>query len=119
MAWYEKITGDLGAKKQWRDYKQRVHALPEPYRQTATALERYLLNLGPSSDTDALVRMVTDLADLLEQAAADHTPVRELVGSDPVAFAEEFMANYGDGSWIGRERSRLTRAIDDAAGAQP
>lgn len=118
MAWYEKIIGDLSAKKQWRDYRQRVHALPEPYRQTAGALERYLLNLGPTNDTDNLIRMVGDLADLLEQAAAARTPVRDLVGADPVTFVEEFMANYGDGSWIGRERARLTRAIDEAARAQ-
>lgn len=118
MAWYEKIIGDLSAKKQWRDYKQRVHALPEPYRQTGAALERYLLNLGPTNDADGLIRMVSDLADLLEQAAAAQTPVRDLVGADPVVFAEEFMANYGDGSWIGRERARLTRTIDEAARQQ-
>jgi DNA-binding ferritin-like protein (Dps family) len=44
--------------------------------------------------------------------------VRDLVGTDPVVFAEEFMANYGDGSWIGRERTRLARAIDEAARQQ-
>ncbi|WP_285135661.1 DUF1048 domain-containing protein [Microbacterium sp. lyk4-40-TSB-66] len=118
MAWYEKIIGDLSAKKQWRECRQRVHALPQPYRQTAIALERYLLTLGPTEDTDGLIRMVSDLAELLEQGAADRTPIRDLVGEDPVVFAEEFMANYGDGSWIGRERARLTRAIDEAARSQ-
>lgn len=115
MAWYEKIIGDLSAKKNWRDYRRRVNALPEPYRKVAGALERYLLNLGPTDDTDGLIRMVGDLADLMEQAAADHTAVADLVGEDPVAFAEEFMASYGDGGWIGRERARLTRAINEAA----
>ncbi|MEV7693278.1 DUF1048 domain-containing protein [Microbacterium sp. NPDC089189] len=118
MAWYEKIIGDLSAKKRWHEYRRRVEALPAPYRQTAAALERYLLNLGPTSDSDSLMRMVGDLADLLEQGAAAETPLRELVGEDPVAFAEEFMANYGDGSWIGRERARLTRTIDEAARSQ-
>lgn len=118
MAWYEKIIGDLGAKKQWREYRRRLDALPDPYRQAGRALERYVLNLGPTSDGDALIRMVTDLADLLEQAAADGTPVRALTGEDPSVFAEEFMANYGDGSWIGRERARLARAIDEAARTQ-
>ncbi|WP_278103318.1 DUF1048 domain-containing protein [Microbacterium proteolyticum] len=115
MAWYEKIIGDLGAKKQWREYRRRLDALPAPYRQAGRALERYVLNLGPSDDSDALIRMVTDLADLLEQAAAAETPIRDLTGADPSVFAEEFMANYGDGSWIGRERARLARAIDEAA----
>lgn len=118
MAWYEKIIGDLGAKKQWREYRRRLDALPGPYRQAGRALERYVLNLGPSDDSDALIRMVTDLADLLEQAAAAQTPIRDLTGAEPSVFAEEFMANYGDGSWIGRERARLARAIDEAAQSQ-
>ncbi|MCG7418472.1 MULTISPECIES: DUF1048 domain-containing protein [Microbacterium] len=118
MAWYEKIIGDLSAKKQWREYRRRLEALPAPYRQAGRALERYVLNLGPTEDSDALIRMVTDLADLLEQAAAADTPIRDLTGPEPAAFAEEFMANYGDGSWIGRERARLARSIDEAARSQ-
>lgn len=118
MAWYEKILGDLSAKKQWREYRRRLTALPEPYRRTAAALERYLLNRGPTNNTESLIRMVTDLVDLLEQGAADRTPVRDLVGEDPAAFAEEFMANYGDDSWIGRERARLTQAVDEASRTQ-
>jgi DNA-binding ferritin-like protein (Dps family) len=118
MAWYEKIVGDLSAKKQWREYRRRLDALPEPYRRTAAALERYLLNLGPTNKTESLMRMVTDLVDLLEQGAADRTPVRDLVGEDPAGFAEEFMANYGDDSWIGRERARLAQAVDEASRTQ-
>lgn len=118
MAWYEKIIGDLSAKKQWREYRRRLDALPEPYRRTAAALERYLLNLGPTNNTESLMRMVTDLVDLLEQGAADRTPVRDLVGKDPAGFAEEFMSNYGDDSWIGRERTRLAQAVDEASRTQ-
>ncbi|WP_433775311.1 DUF1048 domain-containing protein [Microbacterium sp. gxy059] len=55
-----------------------------------------------------------DLADLFEQASADGTPVREVVGDDPVDFAESFAANYGEAGWIGRERRRLNEAIDRA-----
>ena len=57
-----------------------------------------------------------DLADLFEQAAADGTPVREIVGEDPVEFAEAFLRNYPAGHWITRERDRLTRSIQQAAG---
>ena len=51
-----------------------------------------------------------------EQAAASGTPVREIVGEDPVEFAEAFLRNYPQGQWIVRERERLTSAIDSAAG---
>ena len=42
--------------------------------------------------------MFEDLADLFEQGAADGTPIREIVGEDPVEFAETFSQNYADGS---------------------
>lgn len=116
MAWYEKIVGDLGDKKRYRAYKARVKRLPEPYRQTTAALERYLLYLGPSDDGASLVAMLDDLGDLMEQSAAAGTPVRDVVGSDPVAFAETFMANYGGGSWIRKEQRRLSQAIEAAEG---
>jgi DNA-binding ferritin-like protein (Dps family) len=114
MAWYEKITGPLEDKKRYREYRARVKALPEPYRLAGLAIERYVLNLGPTSDSERMLQMLDDLVDMLEQHAAAETPMRDVVGSDPVAFAEEFMANYGDGSWIGKERARLKKSIDEA-----
>lgn len=112
--WIEKITGDLSDKKKYREYKSRVKALPDGYRQTANALERYLMYLGPSNNGPTLIAMLGDLADLMEQTVADHVPIRDLVGENPVEFAEAFMANYDGGSWIRSERDRLTHAIDEA-----
>ena len=60
--------------------------------------------------------MLEDLADLFEQSAADGTPIREIVGEDPVEFAETFLQNYSEGQWINKERERLTKAIDRASG---
>ena len=114
MAWYEKILGDLGDKKRYREYRQRVKNLPPAYRDTTLALERYLLHLGPSDQGRSLVTMLDDLADLMEQNSAAGTPVRDVVGADPVEFAELFMANYEGGSWIRSERARLVKAVDEA-----
>ena len=44
--------------------------------------------------------MFDDLADLFEQSAASDTPVREIVGEDPVEFVEAFLRNYPEGGWI-------------------
>jgi DNA-binding ferritin-like protein (Dps family) len=60
--------------------------------------------------------MLEDLADLFEQSAANGTPIREIVGEDPVEFAETFLQNYSEGQWINKERERLTKAINSAAG---
>ncbi|MFI6595518.1 DUF1048 domain-containing protein [Nonomuraea sp. NPDC050536] len=111
----EMVTGPLEDKKRYRLYKARVAQLPASYRTAVEALDRYMGYFGPG-DAESLLAMLDDLADLFEQSAADGTPVREIVGEDPVEFAEAFLRNYPGGSWIRRERERLTKAIDRVAG---
>jgi DNA-binding ferritin-like protein (Dps family) len=103
-------------KKRYRQYKRRIEALPPDYRAAVKAMERYTYHLGGMGDGESILTMLDDLADLFESAAADGTPVREVVGDDPVEFAEAFLRNYPAGSWITRERDRLARAIDDIDG---
>jgi len=114
MSWIEKLTGPLDDKKAYRRYKERAKALPAPYRTAVDGLDRYIMYAGGISDGTTLVRMVDDLATLFETAAADGTPVRDIVGDDPVAFAEDFLSTYRDGQWIKKERTRLAEAIDRA-----
>lgn len=106
----------IGEKRQWRQYKARIKQLPANYRTAIDALERYLMYFGGITKGDILVSMLEDLADLFEQSAANGTPIREIVGEDPVEFAETFLQNYSEGQWINKERDRLTNAIERAAG---
>ena len=114
--WIEALTGSLEQKKQYRQYKARIEALPEPYRTAAKAFERYLMYNGGITDGDAdmMITMLGDFADLWERAATDGTPVRTVVGDDPVEFADAFAEAYAGKRWIDKERARLTKAIDDA-----
>jgi DNA-binding ferritin-like protein (Dps family) len=114
--WIELVTGSLEKKKQYRQYKARIKQLPANYRTAAEAVERYLMYAGGIAKGDVVVRMYGDLVDLFEESAANKTPIRAVVGEDPVEFVETFIANYSDGSWINKERDRLIRAIDRAAG---
>ena len=79
-------------------------------------MERYTNYLGGLCDGASIPSMLDDLADLFEQGAADGTPVREIVGEDPVEFVEAFVRNYPEGQWRIRERERLISAIARAAG---
>ena len=112
--WIETLTGSLEQKKQWRQYKARIEALEEPYRGAAKAVERYIMYAGGITDGDTAVQMFADFADLWERAAVDGTPVHEIVGDDPVEFAEAFTQAYGGTQWIDKERARLNKAIRDA-----
>jgi DNA-binding ferritin-like protein (Dps family) len=109
------ISKVVGEKGQWREYKARARQLPPSYRTALDALERYLNYFGTGGDGTA---MYADLIDLFEQGAANGTPIREIVGEDPVEFIETFVRNYPKGQWIIRERERLINAIDRAAGEE-
>ncbi|WBU36961.1 DUF1048 domain-containing protein [Homoserinibacter sp. YIM 151385] len=113
--WIEKIIGPLDQKKQYRQSQARIEALPAPYAAAAKAVQRYLTYSGGIVDGETLVQLNVDHADLWERAAADGTSVRDIVGEDPVGFAEDFARAYQGRQWIDKERTRLTDAIDRAA----
>lgn len=116
--WIEALTGSLEQKKQYRQAVARTGALPEPYRGGAKAMQRYLMYYGGVTDGETLVTMIVDLADLWERAATDGTPVHDIVGDDPVEFAETFAQAYSGDRWIDKERARLARAFDDVTGEE-
>jgi DNA-binding ferritin-like protein (Dps family) len=117
--WIEIVTGPLEQKKQYRQHKARMNALPEPHRAAATALDRYLMYYAGVTDGDTLVTMLGDAVDLWERAAVDGTSVRAIVGDDPVAFAEDFANAYSGTKWLDTERTRLVKAIEDAERGEP
>ena len=104
----------IGDKRRWREHKARTAKLPPNYHAAIEALERYLMYFGAIAEGDTMMAMLDDLADLFEQSASDGTPIRDIVGDDPVEFAETFLENYSEGRWINKERERLVKAIDRA-----
>lgn len=108
------ITKMIEQKRRWWQYKARKERLPADYHAAMDALERYLMYCGGGGGT----AMFEDLIDLFEQSAASRTPIREIVGEDPVEFIETFARNYSKDSWMVRERERLTGAIERAVGEQ-
>ena len=112
--WIELVTGPLEQKKQYRQYKARIEGLAEPYGTVAKALQRYFMYYAGITDGETSLKMFDDFADLWERAAADGTPVRAIVGDDPVEFAETFADAYAGKQWIDKERDRLSKAIEDA-----
>lgn len=109
------MTRLIGDKKRWWAYKRRAAALPLNHRTALAGIERYLMYAGGvDDDAERMFQMFEDLADLFEQAAAAGTPVRDVVGADPVEFVEVFKENYGVARWIGKEQRRLIETVDRA-----
>ena len=101
----------IDEKKRYRRYKARTARLPASYHTAIDALERYLMYFGPGKGYE-LMLILEDLADLFDESAASETPIRAIVGDDPVEFAEAFRRNYPVGQWLVREQERLTKAIE-------
>ena len=113
--WIETVTGSLEQKRQYKQYRVRIDALPEPYGTVAKALQRYFMySGGVTTEGETALKMFDDFAELWERAAADGTPVRAIVGDDPVEFAETFAQSYIGKHWTDKERARLTKAVEDA-----
>lgn len=113
--WIETVTGSLEQKRQYKRYRARIDALPEPYGSVAKAVQRYFMYFGGvTTDSETVLKMFHDFADLWERAVADGTPVRAIVGDDPVEFAETFAQAYVGKHWTDKERARLIKAVEDA-----
>jgi DNA-binding ferritin-like protein (Dps family) len=106
-----KLAKVIGDKRRWREYRARVKPLPPDYRAAVDAIERYLMHFGPM-DGDSAASLLEDVADLFEQAAADGTSIRQIVGEDPVEFVEALIQNYSKGGYVDRERERLVAAME-------
>jgi DNA-binding ferritin-like protein (Dps family) len=118
--WYEVVVGSLQQKKQYRQLRNRIEALPEPYRAAAKAIHRYFMYNGSTViEGDTAITMMSDFTELWERAVEDATPVRAIVGDDPVEFADSFAEAYTGKRWIDKERARLTEAIAQAEREQP
>lgn len=109
-----KLVGD---KRRWRQCQARVRALPPAYRTAVAGIERYLMYFG-AVDGDSAASVFEDVVDLFEQAAADRTPVRDVVGNEPAEFVDALVANYEPGGYVARERARLNDAIARAEAEQ-
>jgi DNA-binding ferritin-like protein (Dps family) len=113
------IAKVIGPKRRWRQYKARVKELPPDYRTAVEAVQRYMMHFVPT-DGDSNASMFEDLADLFEQAVADGTPIREIVGEDPVEFVEAFVQNYSEGGYVpARAKKQLSDAITRAGEEEP
>jgi DNA-binding ferritin-like protein (Dps family) len=109
------ISKMIADKKRYRAHIARIRRFPANYRTAIEALERYLMYFGGISDVNLAATMLDDLGDLFEQSAADATPIRAIVGDDPIEFVETFLQNYSEGRWINKERERLIKAIDSVS----
>lgn len=85
------IRDVIEGKKQWRAHVARVKALPSDYRVVYEEIQKYYFKVGPVGIEGGT--LLPGLVEFFEQGAADGKSVRQLVGEDVAAFADELIAD--------------------------
>jgi hypothetical protein len=101
------IARMIDQRRRYRRYKKLRSSFPQA---TARRSMPSSGTCGSSHQARETVccRSWRTLPTFFEQSAASRTPIRDVVGEDPVEFAETFIQNYPQNLWINRERERLT-----------
>lgn len=108
-----KNKGWTEQRSRYKQYKHRTEQLPIDYRNVVEALERYIEFFGPDKG-DGLLSILEDLIGIFEQGIENNVSIRNIVGDEPVEFAETLLQKYPQGTWVVRERDRLTDAVTQA-----
>mgnify|MGYP005984508965 CR=1 FL=1 len=87
----------VGEKKQYRKVKKEMKELPKPYAETLEALEKYMWNFAKTSK---FMDVLEELLQIFQENAAEGVPVGNVIGDDPVTFADTIMAQYPDELWL-------------------
>ncbi|MEU4625646.1 DUF1048 domain-containing protein [Actinoplanes sp. NPDC023801] len=83
------IQDIIEGKKQWRAHVARVKALPPDYRIVYREMQKYLFKVGPIDLADG--PLLSGIVDFFEEGAATGRGVRQLIGTDVAAFADELI----------------------------
>ncbi|MCH5462750.1 DUF1048 domain-containing protein [Lactobacillus sp. LC28-10] len=101
----------VGDKKRYKQFKADVQALPEAYAQTLTALQTYIWNFAKSG---AMMDVLEEILHMFQESAAENVPVQQVIGDDPVEFAENIMTQYPEELWLIKYRTRLRQQVKKA-----
>ena len=113
--WIEALTGSLEQKKQYRQDKARIDALPEPYANGGEGMHRYFMYYGGVTDGDTLMHDVR--ATSPTSGSAPPSTARPCATSSATTRSSSPRPSRRPtpaGSGSTRSAARLTKAIDDA-----
>ncbi|HBF74219.1 MAG TPA: hypothetical protein DDW71_03070 [Lactobacillus sp.] len=105
------LNNIIGDKKRYKQFKQEVEALPKAYAETFNALQSYIWNFAKNG---AMMDVLEEMLHMFQESAAEKVPVNQLIGDDPVDFAENIMAQYPDELWLIKYRTRLREQVKKA-----
>lgn len=99
----KKLVGD---KKEYREQKARIEALPEDYRFVFEKIQGYMWSFAGGDGSDML-KAQGDLIELFEISAAEGKHVLDITGEDVAGFLDEYLC--GTKKWTDRYYKKLNQ----------
>ncbi|MCF6800141.1 MULTISPECIES: DUF1048 domain-containing protein [Priestia] len=99
----------IGEKREYRVYKERVNQLPEEYKKAMKAIESYMWNFAKGA---GMLELLKNILEMFENSASDGLNVRDVVGNDIAEFADSFLAEFPEETWIDKLRNKLRDSIE-------
>ncbi|MFI8658234.1 DUF1048 domain-containing protein [Priestia megaterium] len=99
----------IGEKREYRIYKERVNQLPEEYKKAMKAIESYMWNFAKGA---GMLELLKNILEMFENSASDGLNVRDVVGNDIAEFADSFLAEFPEETWIDKLRNKLRDSIE-------
>lgn len=99
--YFKKMLAD---KQRYHQYKAEKQQLPSEYRQALDALEKYMYNFAGNN---GFMEVLYQTLELFTESAANRVPVKQVIGNDPVIFANNLMAQYPDNLWFAKMQNNL------------
>jgi len=99
----------VGEKREYRVYKERVNELPEEYKKAMKAIESYMWNFAKGA---GMLELLKNILEMFENSASDGLNVRDVVGNDIAEFADSFLAEFPEETWIDKLRNKLRDSIE-------
>jgi len=111
------VLGNRRDKAEWQQYKARVQVLPDSYRLVMEKVQQFLWTAGGAVDEQSY-RVLYDICEVFEEAAAANRPVLDVTGDDVAQFALDMLAATQAKTWRGQKADQLNASVHKLLGAQ-
>jgi DNA-binding ferritin-like protein (Dps family) len=102
------IIGAREDKITWHALQERAARLPGDYHFVYQKIQGYMMNFAGGDGMD-IVRLLSGVVDLFEEAAASGRKVQDIIGENPAAFCDELIR--GADTWTDQWRAKLNESI--------
>ncbi|MBV4440609.1 DUF1048 domain-containing protein [Clostridium tyrobutyricum] len=107
------IQSIFESKKRYKDYKKEKEKLPDDYEKAINALEKYMWSFAKSGN---FMTVLEEVLQLFMESSFEKVPLSEVIGEDPVKFADTIMEQFPQELWLIKSREKLRDEIKKIGG---